>query len=99
MPQLTEAPFASCDAGAQARAAGNTLGLRQDGDQFSVTPATSDINIGPLSHFVGFMAPQRAEMELLRKGTSGEAPKIWNLIQAWRREGAQGPAAAAKACR
>ncbi len=78
-------------------AAGNTLGLRQDGDEFSVTPATSDINIGPLSHFVGFMAPQRAEMELLRKGTSGEAPKIWNLIQAWRREGAQGPAAAAKA--
>ncbi|MCP4436648.1 MAG: hypothetical protein GY812_14265 [Actinomycetia bacterium] len=78
-------------------AAGNALGLRQDGDEFSVTPATSDINIGPLSHFVGFMAPQRAEMELLRKGTSGEAPKIWNLIQAWRREGAQGPAAAAKA--
>ena len=78
-------------------AAGNTLGLQKDGDQFSVTPATSDINIGPLSHFVGFMAPQRAEMQLLRKGTSGDEVPMWNLIKAWRREGAQGPAAAAKA--
>jgi len=78
-------------------AAGNTLGLQQDGDVFSVTPATSKINLGPLSHFVGFMAPQRAEMQLLQEGTSGEPVPMWNLIKAWRREGAQRPAAAAKA--
>jgi len=73
------------------------LGITQDGDAFSVTPGTSDIYIGPLSHFVGFMAPQRAEMQLLKKGTSGETPPMWNLIQQWRRGGAQNPQGAAYA--
>jgi len=73
-----------------------TLGLTdQGGGDFSVTAATSKINVGPLSHFVGFMAPQRAEMDLLERGTGSKPVALWNFLDQWQRGGAQTPAAGA----
>ena len=75
---------------------GKTLGLTDQGDgEFSVTAATSMVNVGPLSHFVGFMAPQRAEMELLRDATGSTKAPLWNFLKQWQRGEAQTPAAGA----
>ncbi|MCP4434339.1 MAG: hypothetical protein GY812_02425 [Actinomycetia bacterium] len=59
-------------------------GFLEGGDEFEVTQALMSGNIATLSHFVGFMAPQNAEMKLLEAMTGQSATGTsWYDIRSW----------------